>query len=418
MTIESAFYRNIQPRGGDMPFSFVYGGVSSTELLKTWTRAVETKEEGQRVAHTVHWLDPKTALRVTATVTAFKRYAAVEWLLHFENTGTQDTPILENVQAIDAEVRTGFVRKPVVLHQLAGDVCGERSFLPLDSTVEPGQPVALAPVGGRPSNGAFPFFNLQYGNEGLITAVGWSGQWAARLERSATGPTRLQAGMEQTHTKLLPGEGIRSPRIVVLPWQGDRLAAHNRFRRLLLFEYAPKIEGRPLRLPVASQCFDRYSWNRPEWSTEAGQIRAVQATHDLGCDTHWFDAAWFEGGFPDGVGNWFCKPKSFPNGLKPVSDECHRLGLKFLLWFEPERVAAGTQIARDHPEFVLGGTNGGLFKLDDPAARRWLTDLLSTRITEFGLDVYRNDFNLDPLDYWRRNDTPDLKGSVLKGSVL
>jgi len=105
----------------------------------------------------------------------------------------------------------------------------------------------------------------------------------------------------------------------------------------------------------------------------------------VGCDTHWLDAAWFEGGFPNGVGNWFCPPRNFPNGLKPLSDACHQMGLKFLLWFEPERVAPGTQIAREHPEFVFGGDKGGLFKLSDPAARRWLTDLLSRRITEFGL---------------------------------
>ncbi len=52
--------------------------------------------------------------------------------------------------------------------------------------------------------------------------------------------------------------------------------------------------------------------------------------------------------------------------------------------------------AREHPEFVFGGKQGGLFKLNDPAARRFLTDLLSQRVTEYGLDVYRNDFNIDP----------------------
>jgi alpha-galactosidase len=392
------------------PFSFLYDGVSSTELLKQWNRASETNEERNRIVHAIRWTDPKTGLRVSAEVTAFKRYPAAEWLLHFENTGAQDTPIIERIQALDVQLRTGYARKPAVLHQLTGDVCGERSFLPLETLLEPGKLVELAPTGGRPSNGAFPFFNLQYGGEGVIAAIGWSGQWAAHVERSGTGPTRLQAGLERTRLKLHPGERIRSPRILVMPWKGDRLAGHARFRRLLLFEYAPKIGGWPLRLPVAAQCFDRYSWTRPEWSTEAGQLRAVQATRDLGCDTHWFDAAWFEGGFPNGVGNWFCKPKSFPNGLKPVSDACHRLGLKFLVWFEPERVAAGTQIARERPEFVFGGANGGLFKLNDPAARRWLTDLLSQRIAEFGLDVYRNDFNIDPLDFWRRNDAPDRQG--------
>ncbi len=392
------------------PFSFICGGVPSAEFLKSWPRSVETKEQGSRVVHTVRWTDPKTGLKVTALVTAFKRYAAVEWLLHFENTGTQDTPIIENIQAIDIQLRTGYYRKPVVLHQLTGDVCGEKSFLPLETTLEAGKPTAFAPTGGRPSNGAFPFFDTRYDDEGLITAIGWSGQWAAALTRSGTGPTQLQAGMEKTHFVLHPGEQVRSPRILVMPWKGDRLAGHNRFRRLLLFEYVPRLDGRPLRLPVAAQCFDRYSWTKPEWSTEAGQLHAVQATHDLGCDTHWFDAAWFEGGFPNGVGNWFCKPKSFPNGLKPVGDACHRLGLKFLVWFEPERVATGTQLAREHPEFVFGGNKGGLFKLNEPEARRWLTDLLSSRISEYAIDVYRNDFNIDPLSYWRSADAPDRQG--------
>ena len=108
----------------------------------------------------------------------------------------------------------------------------------------------------------------------------------------------------------------------------------------MLFEYVPHQNGRPVPLPVALQSFDRYNDVCPDWSTEAGQLRGGEATHEIGCDTHWFDAAWFEGGFPNGVGNWFCPPQRFPHGLKPVSDACHQMGLKFILWFEPERVAA------------------------------------------------------------------------------
>jgi alpha-galactosidase len=392
------------------PFSFRYDGAHSGAFLKDWTHTAQTKETPARTVHDAGWADPKTGLRVRATATAFKRYPAVEWVLEFENLGPQDTPLLAEVQALDAQLRTGYSRSPVRVHQLLGDVCGERSFLPLETEVEPGKPLILAPDGGRPSSGAFPFFNVQYGNQGLITAIGWSGQWRAALDRSGTGPTALRAGMEKLSLVLHPGEKIRTPRILVLPWQGDRLAAHNRFRRLMLFEYAPRQNGRPLPLPIALQCFDRYVGTRPDWGTEPVQLQAAKAARDIGCDTHWLDAAWFEGGFPNGVGNWFCPPRSFPNGLKPLSDACHQMGLKFLLWVEPERVAAGTQIAREHPEFVFGGDKGGLFKLNDPAARVWLTSLLSRRITEFGLDIYRNDFNIDPLGYWRQADAPDRQG--------
>ncbi len=396
--------------GTATPFSFRYGGVASTALLSEWKHTAQTSDTPDRTIREVSWTDPQTKLCARATVTAFKRYPAVEWVLEFENLGSQDTPLLADVQALDVQLRTGYSRKPVILHQLTGDVCGERSFLPLETEVEPGKSVALAPEGGRSSNGAFPFFNLQYGDEGMITAIGWSGQWRASLERLSAGPTTMRAGMEQLSLSLHPGEKIRTPRILILPWKGDRLAAHNRFRRLMLFEYMPRQNGRPLPLPIALQCFDRYVSQRPDWGTEAAQIRVAKAACNAGCDTHWLDAAWFEGGFPNGVGNWYCPPQRFPHGLKPVSDACHQMGLKFIVWFEPERVAPGTQIAREHPEFVFGGEKGGLFKLSDPAARSWLADLLSRRITEFGLDTYRNDFNLDPLGFWRQADAPNRQG--------
>jgi alpha-galactosidase len=397
--------------GSAVPFSFRYGSVESSELLKTWNRTSETMDAADSVQHQLAWNDPKTGLQVTAVVSKFKHYPAIEWVLYFENQGRHDTPILENIQALDVTLQTNAAKQAVVLHQLTGDQCNERSFLPIATAIEAGKTIFMAPQAGRPSNtSAFPFFNLQYAHQGVIAAIGWSGQWAASLARTATGPTRLQAGMEKTHLVLHPGERIRSPRILLMTWKGDRIAAHQRFRRLLMFHYAPKLAGRPLQLPFAAQCFDRYSWSRPGWSTEAGQIAAVKVSQEVGCTYHWLDAAWFPLGFPNGVGNWLCDPQKFPRGLKPVSDACHQGGLKFILWFEPERVAKNTQIAREHPEFVFGGKEGGLFNLGDPAARRWLTDLLSQRITEFGLDVYRNDFNIDPLGFWRQHDAPDRQG--------
>ena len=392
-------------------FSFVYGGTPSSELLKNWKRTVETKNDRDFVRHIVQWTDHKTGLVVTADVKAFKQYPAADWVLFFENRGTRDTPILENIQALDWKLGTGNAKRPVVLHQIEGDACGERSFTRVDTALEAGKSIRIAPSGGRPSNSsAFPFFNLQYSDAGIITAIGWSGQWAATFDRAEAGPTRIAAGMELTHLLLHPGEKIRTPRIVVMPWKGDRTAAHNRWRRLLLFQYVPQISGKPARLPIVMQCFDRYSGTRADWATEAGQIAAAKSAYEMGMDTVWLDAAWFPGGFPNGVGNWYAKPKEFPNGLKPVSDWCHGKGMKFVLWFEPERVAKGTQIATEHPDFIFGGKDGGLFKLNDPAARRFLTDLLSKRITEYGVDIYRNDFNMDPLGCWRGNDAPDRQG--------
>lgn len=396
--------------GTHVPFSFTYNGVPSRDVLSSWKRETASESMEDRVVDTVRWTDPVTGLSVSALVTTYKAYPAVDWVVNFENTGAGDTPIIEDIQALDVGLRSGYAQNPALIHELEGDACAENSFTPKSRTLAAGHQYRIAPTGGRPASiSGFPFFNVQYGETGVITAIGWTGQWAAQFDRAETGPTRMRAGMELTHLTLHPGEKIRTPRVVMLAWKGDAQRAHNQWRRLLLFKYAPRLDGKIVQLPTALQTFDRYRM-RPGWATEAGQIHAAKTGKELGCNTYWFDAAWFPGDFPDGVGNWFAKPNEFPNGLKPVGDVCRENGMRFVLWFEPERVAPNTQIAKEHPEFVLGGGNGGLFNLGDPAARRWLTDLLSQRITEYGVTFYRNDFNMDPLSYWRNNDAPDRQG--------
>lgn len=39
-----------------------------------------------------------------------------------------------------------------------------------------------------------------------------------------------------------------------------------------------------------------------------------------------------------GLGDWYPSKKKFPDGLKPLADHVHDLGMKFGVWFEPESV--------------------------------------------------------------------------------
>jgi alpha-galactosidase len=87
--------------------------------------------------------------------------------------------------------------------------------------------------------------------------------------------------------------------------------------------------------------------------------------------------------------------------------------MKFVLWFEPERARAGSLIRREHPDFLLSRSPDEqvfLLNLGMPAAREFITDLLSRGITEHGVDIYRQDFNMNPLPYWQAADAPDRVG--------
>lgn len=51
-----------------------------------------------------------------------------------------------------------------------------------------------------------------------------------------------------------------------------------------------------------------------------------------------------------------------------------------------------------------------LLNMGNPDAWKWLVDHIDGLITENRIDLYRQDFNIDPLTFWRANDAPDRQG--------
>jgi len=394
----------------ELPFSFVYGGKPSAELLPAWRRT-QTQEPAQDglERHVITYTDPTTGLEVRCEATLFADYPAVEWVLWLHNGGSVDTPLLEDIRPLDLKLTTP-PKGDILLHHAHGSTCAATDFLPIDEPVAPSADIRLAPNGGRSSDGQLPFFNLEWSGGGLAGAVGWSGQWALRLHRDAGRGLTVQAGQQTTRLKLQPGERIRTPRILLVRWQGpDRLRGHNLLRRLLLAHYVPRVDGEIAVPPVTANTW--FVFNAGNDATEANQLESIASMAPLGVEAYWLDAGWFEGGWPAGAGSWVPKSEAFPRGLKPLGDAAHKRGMRFVVWFEPERVNAASRIAKEHPEWVLhAGEGDGLFNLGDAAARQWLTDHLSQCIGEWGIDIYRNDFNIDPLRFWQAADAPDRQG--------
>ena len=147
-------------------------------------------------------------------------------------------------------------------------------------------------------------------------------------------------------------------------------------------------------------------------SPTADEIKYAEAYLNAGVklDYWWIDAGWYPCDNDWGqTGTWQPDPQRYPKGIKEVADYVHSKGLKLVVWFEPERVAHKTWVSEQHPEWVLGG-KPGLLNLGNPEVRRWLTDHVDRMLTEQGIDLYRQDFNMDPLSYWRGADAPDRQG--------
>jgi alpha-galactosidase len=413
--------------GARLPVAFTYGGKPSGALLDSWKIGESVRTlDADRTERVVTATDPASGLEVRCVATLYRDLPAVEWVVHFRNGGLADTPILEDVQALSAGLGAGPEGRAFTLHHAEGSHERITDFQPHETPLGPGGRLTLASFGGRSSDGALPFFNLAYpGGGGAVIGVGWTGQWVATFERGGTGPVQVRAGMERTHTTLHPGESIRTPAVVLLLWDGaDPLRGQNLLRRWLLAHATPTVGGKPVRPPIAAT---PHAVIRFEETTEANMRRAIGniAAHKVPFDTWWIDTGWFPCGtnWARHVGNPDPDPARFPRGLKPVADVSHAANMKFLLWFEPERVMPGTWLHTHHPAWLLRPTdamppelkyqiNDGfyLFDLGNPEALAWLERKLSGMIGEVGIDVYRNDFNMYPVFYWRNGEPADRQG--------
>ena len=398
-------------------FSMLYDGKPVAETMRTWHRTYEVRSlDEHRTQITVTWRDPTTKLAVRCEAVEFRDFPAVEWTLHLTNEGQAATPILSDIRPLAISV-AATPAEPCALHYAKGGVAALDDFAPQQHGLELSSRFELGSAGGRSSNGVLPFFNVQAGGRGLIEAVGWTGNWKAQFDRRDDGWLLLAAGMRRTCLKLLPGESIRTPQILLLFWQGDRLESQNLLRRFLTAHHGPLPKATAGRLPIFYG-----AWGEVY---EATHLRSIQwlADNKVPIDVYWIDAGWygdkpFQENSTDAnsewwkyTGSWRPNKITYPRGLKPIGDMLHRHDLGFLLWIESERAFRGTDLTRQHPEWLLGPQGDNyLVNLGDPAARKGIMEIVSALVREGGLAWYRQDFNTDPENFWSHADAPDRAG--------
>ena len=413
-------------KGKTPPFSFEYGGVPSTEILHrcrhSLTRLPATEEN--QLHYIATYTDSKTGLKVECDVTGWKDFGAVEWVLHFENTGTEVTPRISQVQTTDITFR--HPNGTPTLYYAEGSNASRADFAPRERTLQKGDTLRMEPRGGRSSDGAFPFFNLQTSpTEGVMVAIGWTGTWQSMITNIDNSRLRLKAGLKHLDAGLLAGERIRTASVCLLFWQGaDRMVGHNRFRRFMLAHHSRHIDGQPVWYPM----FGGFNWGDPapcnEYTcmTTEYAIALVQRTKLFGLnpEAFWLDAGWYSEAadhatgknWYNTVGNWTPDPERFPNGFRPISDYIHqKADAKFMVWFEPERVYKGSLWERKHPEWMLNaGGDNRLFNLGNPEACKWMCETIGDFLEESGIDHYRQDFNIAPESIWIANDAEGRRG--------
>lgn len=362
----------------------------------------------------------RDGLRIELHIREYPAYHAIMWNLWLENCGEHDSGLISDILDCDATwcfADASGKTPPLSLFNTDGCAAYE-AYLYSDRIAEeckvhetklgPGASRSFHPMGGRSSSGQMPFFEFYTPGRGLMAVIGWSGQWNARFAHTQGDTLEIKSGLEYTAFKLHPGERIRTSSILLMEFEGTRVQGGNQLRRLIKNELCPFTPDQfPFALEGMGMTTERHLYHLNKYRE-----------HGVKADYYWIDAGWYgKGGTPGAadwykeVGNWQVRPDEHPDGLKDVVKTVHDMGMKFLLWMEPERAYPGTDLAVEHPDWLypLDGFYL-LLRLDKDEVREYLFNVICHFIDELDIKCFRQDFNMEPLQSWRITDEMDRGG--------
>jgi alpha-galactosidase len=230
--------------------------------------------------------------------------------------------------------------------------------------------------------------------------LGWSGSWRITMEQSSFHQVRITGGYNPFDFgyRLAPGESLNTPPFYggfTDGGMGEASRILHRFQQGVILPGAPHPKLRPVLYN---------SWEATEFNvSESGQLALAEKAAQLGVERFVIDDGWFGQRKNDhaGLGDWYVNKEKFPNGLKPVIDRVHQLGMDFGIWVEPEMVNPDSDLYRKQPEWAMNfpgrprteGRNQLLLNLARPDVMEYTYHWLDELVSNNDIDFLKWDYN-------------------------
>ncbi len=139
-------------------------------------------------------------------------------------------------------------------------------------------------------------------------------------------------------------------------------------------------------------------------------MNLAEAAASVGVERFVLDDGWFNKRRDDwaGLGDWFVDTDVWPGGLGALADKVRDLGMEFGLWLEPEMINLDSDLARNHPEWIMGAQGSAdaedlpllarhqqVLNISIPEASQYLENQIVKLVQDYGIAYIKWDHNRD-----------------------
>ena len=253
----------------------------------------------------------------------------------------------------------------------------------------------------------------------------YSGNFLGEAEYDQFNQTRVLMGIHPDGFEfgLLPGEDFWAPEVAMVysdaGFEKMSHTFHYAFRNNLCRGKYKNVKRPVLLNNWEGTYFDFTGEKLIEMAKEAAK---------LGVELFVMDDGWFGKRDSDnsGLGDWYVNEKKLGCTLGELSDEIHKLGLKFGIWFEPECVSEDSDLYREHPDwaFIIPGRKPmrGRYQLVLDFSREEIRDHIYRQVCAVldsaKVEYLKWDFNRSISDVYSAALPADRQGEVSHRYVL
>ncbi|MDF2943341.1 MAG: alpha-galactosidase [Herbinix sp.] len=253
----------------------------------------------------------------------------------------------------------------------------------------------------------------------------YSGNFMAQAEITQFNMLRTAIGINSVDFswKLETGESFTAPE-VVLVYSSEGIGGMTRTYHDLYRNHLIRGEYKDKKRPILIN-----NWEATYFDFDTDKLLSIaEEASKVGIEMLVIDDGWFGTRNDDNcaLGDWVVNENKIKGGLKHLTEEVNKLGMKLGIWFEPEMISPDSDLYRAHPDYAIqiAGRTGALARnqLVLDISRKEVRDAiycsLSKILTDANIEYVKWDMNRALTDLGSICLAEDRQGELYHRYVL